>query len=336
MAAHTPTAPVGIPATKTDWLDYPLEPGGTKRLHKASILSTLFNSDFRRLATTRLLRVRRYTADGHKPTLNPAEISGEHSFNVGDLAVALIRSHNTVAAAVVRVIVLEKSKARLGQVDVENLGSPESTVGVQSARKWVWTGDYAKFEPLNGVASTVESGTRKTLTVKIPGALLHPLDAEIEGIDVLSSVDSEVMRAKNFSQTWSVSNTDLMAVVSAKYEGLDVPALLQLLPKHGTSDAFPYVQCNHTTALVLQNATQSLAQKKHDDSQKVSCFQCHLLLKPEDARAHTKTTEPAGFSDLNHTSTSRSATTATASTYFGPGSGLQNNWRKKLLYISLL
>ncbi|KAJ7029665.1 hypothetical protein C8F04DRAFT_1187517 [Mycena alexandri] len=224
--------------------------GGTKCLHKASIISTLFNSDFRRLATTRLLRVRCYTADGHKPTLNPVEISDEHSFNVGNLAVALIRSHNTVAAAVVRVIVLERGKARVGQVDVEDLGSPDSTllataqplimqdvyvVGthrVQSTRKWVWTGDYAKFEPLNGVASTVDSGTRKTLTVKVLGALLHPLDAEIEDINVLGSVVSETMRAKNFSQTWSISNNDLMAVVSAMYEGLDVPALLQLLPKH--------------------------------------------------------------------------------------------------------
>ncbi|KAJ6607976.1 hypothetical protein B0H10DRAFT_1955815 [Mycena sp. CBHHK59/15] len=180
--------------SNNDWLDYPLEDGSTKRLHKASILSILFNSEYKNLATTRLLRVRCYSADGHKPMLNRIEISGEHSFNVGDLGVALIRSQNTVAAAVVRVIVLEKNKVRVGQVDIEDVGCTESQVsvtaqplllrdisvvgtrGVESARKWIWTGDYAKFDPIKGPASTVESGTRKALTVKIPDSAAFVLE----------------------------------------------------------------------------------------------------------------------------------------------------------------
>ncbi|KAJ7079589.1 hypothetical protein B0H15DRAFT_787927 [Mycena belliarum] len=297
---------IGTPKVlSNDWLEYPLEDGSSKRLHKATVLSTLFNSDYKRLATTRLLRVRCYTDAGHKPALNHTEVSGEFSFNVGDLAVALLRSHNTVAAAVVRVTVLEKNKVRVSQVDVEDLGSPSSQVsvtaqplilrdtwvvgrqGMPSARKWVWMGDYGKFEPLNGAASTVEAGTRKALTVKIPGALLHPLDAEVENIDVLDMADIETMRAKNFSQTWAVSHSDFDAVVSAMYERLDVLPLLQLLPKHGKSDSFPYKNSrDNSAAFVLEHATQSLAQKMHDDSQKISCFQCHLLIKPDDARAH--------------------------------------------------
>ncbi|KAJ7861921.1 hypothetical protein B0H13DRAFT_1638936 [Mycena leptocephala] len=45
---------------------------------------------------------------------------------------------------------------------------------------------------------------------------------------------------------------------------------------------------NHSgaPAFVLENATQTLAQKQHDDSQTISCYQCHAELKPEDARAH--------------------------------------------------
>ncbi|KAK7015789.1 hypothetical protein R3P38DRAFT_2543301, partial [Favolaschia claudopus] len=83
-----------------DWLDYKLPDGSTKRLHKASILSSLFNSDFRHLSVDRLLRVRCYTKDGgKKPNLNHQEFSGEHSFNVHDIAVALIRAGDVVAAA---------------------------------------------------------------------------------------------------------------------------------------------------------------------------------------------------------------------------------------------
>jgi hypothetical protein len=40
-----------------NWLEYTLDSGSTKRLHKASILSSLFNSDYRHLAVGRLLRV---------------------------------------------------------------------------------------------------------------------------------------------------------------------------------------------------------------------------------------------------------------------------------------
>ncbi|KAJ7736281.1 hypothetical protein B0H16DRAFT_1326584 [Mycena metata] len=311
-----PDEPSPSASNNNDWLDYPLDNGSTKRLHKASILRTLFTSDFSRLATTRLLRVRCYTADGHKPpTLNHLEISGEYSFNVGDLAVALIRSDKTVAAGIVRVTVLEKNKVRVGQVDVEDLGSAESQVspslttcyppiytesqllimrdvyvvgagGAESTRKWIWSGDYGNFEALNGAASTVELGTRKALTLKIPGALLHPLDAEVESISVLPSADQLAMHAKKFTQTWAVSNDDLAAVVAAMYERLDVATLLQVLPKHGKSEMFPYIRYTRVSAFVLENATQTLAQTQRDESERISCFQCHQLIKPEDARAH--------------------------------------------------
>ncbi|KAJ7255738.1 hypothetical protein C8J57DRAFT_1518033 [Mycena rebaudengoi] len=227
-----------------------------------------------RLATTRLLRVRCYTVDGHNSrSLNHTEISEEYTFNVGDLAIALIRTHNTVAAAVVMVTVLEnKNKLRVDQVDVEDLGGPDSEVtvtaqllclqdilivgggGIESTRKWVWAGEVAQFEPLNGAASTVDSGTRRALTVKIPGALVHPLDAELEGLE-------ERMMAKRHTKTYTISQSDFAAVVSAMYERLDVTPLLQLLPKHGKSANFPYTKSSGEFAFILQSATQAFAQK---------------------------------------------------------------------------
>ncbi|KAJ7657436.1 hypothetical protein DFH06DRAFT_1090907 [Mycena polygramma] len=287
-----------------DWLDYPLGNGATKRLHKASIIATLFNSDYKRLATTRLLRVRCYSKDGHRPSLNHVEISGEHSFSVGDPAVALIRTHNTVAAAVVRVTVLLKNNVRVGQVDVEDIGSADSQVsamaqvlimsdvyipgrdGVESTRKWVWTGDYTKFEPLNGTVSAVEAGTRKALTIKVPGALLHPLDPEVEGIDVLPFLKKEEMRSKNHLTTSSVSDSDFSAIVSVMYENLDVQTLIQLLPKHGVCNDLPYLRYNGAAAFVLNAATQSLVQARKDNLEKIACFQCHAYIKPDDARSH--------------------------------------------------
>ncbi|KAJ7017645.1 hypothetical protein C8F04DRAFT_1200210 [Mycena alexandri] len=152
-----------------DWLNYDVGNGTTKQLHKASILSTLFNSDYRHLEVSRLLRVRCYTKDGgRKLNLNHQEFSGEHSFTV---------------------TVIEQEKRRLGQIDTEDLGSMDSKATITAqllalrdtlvvvgdgspTRKWLWTGEYGKFNSLKGPQSTVEDGTRKALTVKVPGQFL--------------------------------------------------------------------------------------------------------------------------------------------------------------------
>lgn len=48
--------------------------GPTRLIHKASILSILFQSGFDKLAVDRLLRVRCYTRDFRKPNPNSADI----------------------------------------------------------------------------------------------------------------------------------------------------------------------------------------------------------------------------------------------------------------------
>ncbi|KAJ7824429.1 hypothetical protein B0H13DRAFT_1658509, partial [Mycena leptocephala] len=304
--AHSLPVNASVELTKNnDWLEYELDNATTKRLHKASILSSLFNSDYRHLAVGRLLRVRCYTKDGgRKPNLNHREFSGEHSFNVGDIAVALIRSGNIIAAAVVKVTVIMKDKRRLSQIDTEELGSMESTViitaqplilrdvlvvgdgdTIPTTRKWLWTGDYAKFEPLKGPQSVAEAGTRKALTVKIPGAFVHPLDAEIESIKHLSLADSEPLIARHMDHVWAVATEDFTAVVSTLYTSLDSGTVLKLLPKHGKSNSFPYVDSKNATAFIVDNPTRALTEGSNN-AEKIMCHQCHIFIKPEDARCH--------------------------------------------------
>ncbi|KAJ7478465.1 hypothetical protein FB451DRAFT_1172794 [Mycena latifolia] len=239
-----------------------------------SILSTLFNSEYRHLAVGRLLCVRCYTKDGgRKPNLNHQEFSGEHSFNVNDIAVALVRTGNFVAAAVVKVTVIEKDKHRLCQIDTEEKWL------------WLWTGEYAKFDPLKGPQSTVKAGTRKALTVKVPGAFVHPLDAEIEDVTHLPSADRRVLVAKHIPHVWVVANNDLAAVVSTLYNSLDSAAVLKLLPKHGNCPLFPYLDSSGAAAFMVNNPTLALAEK-NNNSEKILCHQCHIYIKPEDTRGH--------------------------------------------------
>ncbi|KAJ7605499.1 hypothetical protein DFH06DRAFT_1384981 [Mycena polygramma] len=296
--SDSPDSPVVASPMHDDWLDYPLGNGASKRLHKASVLATLFNSDYKRLATTRLLRM--VTSPRSTTWKSPESIASTSEIQLWLSFALTILSPR----AVVRVTVLWKNNVRVGQVDVEDIGSADSQVsataqvlimndvyipgrdGVESTRKWVWTGDYTKFEPLNGTVSAVESGTRKALTIKIPGALLHPLDLEVEGIDVLPFLKKEEMRGKNHLTTSSISDSDFNAVVSVMYENLDAATLIQLLPKHGSCDDLPYARYNGAAAFVLTGATESLVQARKDNLEKVACFQCHAYIKPEDARSH--------------------------------------------------
>ncbi|KAJ7021778.1 hypothetical protein C8F04DRAFT_1273273 [Mycena alexandri] len=293
-----------------DWLNYDVGNGTTKQLHKASILSTLFNSDYRHLEVSRLLRVRCYTKDsGRKLNLNHQEFSGEHSFTVGDIAVALIRTGTCVAAAVVKVTVIEQEKRRLGQIDTEDLGSMDSKATITAqllalrdtlvvvgdgspTRKWLWTGEYGKFNSLKGPQSTVEDGTRKALTVKVPGQFLHPLDAEIESINHLPVADSDSLVARHMLNVWAVPHEDLVAVVSTLYESLDSATVLKLLPKHGKSTTFPYISSKGVESFILDTATQTLAEKSAN-AEKICCFQCHVsssrkTLEPMSAGTYLK------------------------------------------------
>ncbi|KAJ7256379.1 hypothetical protein C8J57DRAFT_1235753 [Mycena rebaudengoi] len=198
----------------------------------------------------------------------------------------------------------QANRKSLGQINVEELGCPESQAtitgqllilrdivvsgeeGMPSSRKWFWTGDFGKSDPIKGAASTVAAGTRRALTVKIPGAFLHPLDADIEDSQHLSGADLEAIQEKQYSHTWAVPNEDLEAIVSAMYESLDPALVVRLLPKHGKSDNFPYSDSRDVPVFIVPSPTELLTEKQQCDSEKIDCYQCHLPIKRDDARAH--------------------------------------------------
>jgi hypothetical protein len=262
------SGPISVVSSR-DWLSYPVEGGRSKHLHKTSILRSLFNPDFDHLSVSRLLRVRGYTKDGgRKPNLNHQEFTGEHSFNIGDLAVGLIRSGDTVGAALINVTALVKDKVRFSQVDTEDIGCPNSKImvsaqllilrdvfvvgdgdSIPSTRKWLWNGDYAKFDPLKGPASITEGGTQKSLVVKIPGAFVHPVDAEIESVKHLFSSDRGSVDEKKFEHTWAISDDDMQGITDTMYGPSDAATVLIALPKLGKCTSFPYTDskgaCSH-------------------------------------------------------------------------------------------
>ncbi|KAJ6600675.1 hypothetical protein B0H10DRAFT_1958705 [Mycena sp. CBHHK59/15] len=227
-SAESETEATGTPVTpviSTDWLDYPLEDGSSKRLHKASIITILFNFDDNVL--------QQLVFSGCSVTLQ-----------MGISHIEELRHLESKISGTTQLLILR---------DTFVVGS----WGAQSARKRLWTGDYAKFDPTKGAASTVEDGTRRALTVKIPDTLIHPLDTKIEDATLLMGADFDLINVKKYLHTWGIADDNLQTVFSAMYEPLDMTALVKLLPKH------------ESPAFVLESATQALSEKQHQDSEKI-------------------------------------------------------------------
>lgn len=254
-----------------DWLEVKLSNGKTKSLHRASILNSLFNSDVRRLAVDRLFAVRCYSKDYRKPSLNDEEITGENTFNVGDIAVCPIRSLDTVAAALIRVTSLERKKVKVAQVNIDELGFLNKDINVagqvllmhpdpascndlahlDGTSKWSWNGEYACFDPLvsNSLAQNFEAGSLKSLVIRVPGELVHPIHVEIASTDGLALSDKLLLDAKGIHHTWSLDEAQLVAAAVTLLEPKDQASLKVLtgLAKHGTCKDFPYR--NHNAGL---------------------------------------------------------------------------------------
>ncbi|KAJ7861067.1 hypothetical protein B0H13DRAFT_2355250 [Mycena leptocephala] len=131
-----------------------------------------------------------------------------------------------------------------------------------------------------GVADLIRSGK-----VKIKQGVEIARFTEIESIKHLSLADSEPLIARHMDHVWAVATEDFTAVVSTLYTSLDSGTVLKLLPKHGKSNSFPYVDSKNATAFIVDNPTQALTEKSNN-AEKIMCHRCHIFIKPEDARCH--------------------------------------------------
>ncbi|KAJ7633249.1 hypothetical protein FB45DRAFT_914726 [Roridomyces roridus] len=86
---------------------------------------------------------------------------------------------------------------------------------------------------------------------------------------------------------WAVSHDDLCAIVSTLYGALDATTVLKHLPKHGKSTVFPYFdrKLDSHHGFIIAGPTQLLAEKGAQ-AEKIPCYQCQVLIKPDEARNH--------------------------------------------------
>ncbi|TFY65982.1 hypothetical protein EVG20_g5104, partial [Dentipellis fragilis] len=291
-----------------DWIECTLTNGTTKAIHKASILSALFQSGFGQLSIEQLLRVHCYTKDFRKPNLNNNEICGEKAILTSDIAICPVRTSDMFAIAFISIVAFERKGIRLYQIDEDELNSPETDVfvsgqvismcdlydTVQATRKWVWTGDYVRFQVAKSASgvpgiNAPSEGSRKSHIVRVPGHLVQVLNVDILPTSFLPAKNRAVFDSKGVTSSWFVKHdwlTETMNVMFDAKGGEEYLSGPSKLAKYGESTAFPYKDGNGLDCLVLQNATRSLAEKNVESFGKVTCYQCGILVEPDQLRGH--------------------------------------------------
>ena len=264
--------------TGEDWITYVDSKGQTHQLHKASVLSVIFQANFSPLCIDRLLRVRTYTKNFKKVDLLD-EPRDETGMGVGDIALGLVRSQDVVALAFVHVTALEKkgtlvSKTsttdllsldtdvwaqaqvcRLVQTTAEEEGDADQNlqdIGVADERPgstrrecWVWSGEYVSFLSAKPTArGRTSEATKKALTVRVPGFCLrvaNPCTIFVPALSISSSART-TLEARNISQTYLFAPDELTTFIATifDFDSETCQRIISMLPTYGPSTQFPY------------------------------------------------------------------------------------------------
>ncbi|TFY81510.1 hypothetical protein EWM64_g2508 [Hericium alpestre] len=307
-----------------DWIECLLDTGKRKSLHKASILSSLFHSDYSRLSVDRLLRVRCYSKDWRKFDPND-NFCGKQAFLTGDLAICPIHLRDSVAVVIVKVSTIDRKGSRVIKVDIEDLGqasgsdiqitaqvlamtevlvadselasssttfdSTGEAAPLSWTRRWAWTGNFVNVSSSSTLASSNNSSAQETTSRKdhlihITGDLLYPITANSHPTSILPAEARGTLDAKQVDRTWAVNHDDYAALVDMLYSAADPMALLTKLTKYGDSDTLPYRDRAGSQCFLISSATQVLTERNGLDTSKIACYQCGVLIAQDRARAH--------------------------------------------------
>ncbi|KAI0681858.1 hypothetical protein C8T65DRAFT_597993 [Cerioporus squamosus] len=294
-----------------DWIEYTDKKGKIHMLHKASVLSVIFQIGYSPLCVDRLLRVRTYMKDFIKVSVEEEEEQATvRTLSVGSIAVALIRCEGTIALALVRVIALDKKNTHVGQVTECDLVNANANVWAQvqvcrmvesmihtrtmvagqemeeedeavaeTSPAWIWSGEYVSFPPAKGSRARLNEGSRKSLVIKLPGLFLRPLNpSTVLTSEVRSVSPRDVLLDRSIAQTWSLTGAEILDLISLIFDTESGANAISLLPTYGESRQFPYRD--------LQGEPLLTSQQTPDQS---GCHQCASVLNVktcENPRAH--------------------------------------------------
>lgn len=288
--------------TPSDWLEFQDTDGKMVKIHKVSLCGRIFDSPLAYQTTVRNLRVRTYTGNVEKISLNTDDtaLTGEHLFKSPDLGAGLVRTNDILAVAIFRTLSLEKKGIKVPEVEEAELGTLaasdiritgqvldlEYVANSEVSPVWGWTSMLARFDPLRDTAQTTEDGTHKLLVVQFSGNLVEPINPSLVDTSTLSLESQARFHDRGgYKHSYTVSESQFNHVIETLFESQDPAELLARLPKHGKSSSVPYRTQDGTVKFIVEGATRLLHANKAN-ADKVACYQCNTVVSHVGSRNH--------------------------------------------------
>lgn len=221
---------------------------GGRSIHKASAVRIALSEDNVQKSRDRLRRVRGYSRDPAKPTLNDDSIFGG-ALIVGRLVATFLRIDNTAALAILcTTAFFNAAGIAVSFLKPDELTDPSVKVKAQvmelkqsSDLQWQWTGAWESLSPVQAktgkAAEAVQAkGLKQELILTVPAPLVQAIDGELVVSDAIFSLESDDSNKK--ALTWAFSHIALASLSAALWEAIRKDK--EKIPSRKPSTTFPY------------------------------------------------------------------------------------------------
>ncbi|KAF9226104.1 hypothetical protein BS17DRAFT_878794 [Gyrodon lividus] len=140
-------------------------------------------------------------------------------------------------------------------------------------------------QQLTPLPPSAASISRKALTIRVSGQIIHPLNLRIESVSLLPHTS----RPAHSTETWDVSVAELSSIVDSLWELTELNQAGNSVPKCGSaSEGFPYKQRDGSQAFLAQVPTKHLAESSGLGSAdgNLQCPVCEKTIKHKALRSH--------------------------------------------------
>lgn len=242
-----------------------------KSIHKSSAVRFLLSSETGIKSTDRLRRVRGYSRDPAKATLEDDSLLGDN-FIVGQLVGTFLRIENLAALAIVRVTVITNpSGISLPSINEDGLNNPNVKLSGQvlqlkpiSPEAWEWSNEWELFKKTH----TDDVGSKHSAVLSFPATLAQCLSPKL--VPNASTV------------TWQFDNEGLAFICTALWER--VKSDPSHIPTKPQTPTFPYRDSDGGISLISDAGSKVLSETLKEGE--VGCFMCAKVLQRNKIRDH--------------------------------------------------
>ncbi|KIJ30600.1 hypothetical protein M422DRAFT_53688 [Sphaerobolus stellatus SS14] len=254
----------------------------SKWLHKASAVRIIFNNpwDDGRKTTERLTRVKGYSRDGPRRSINSDSIFGD-DFMIGQLVATFIRVNNKASLAILKVTKLvQDGMESLESIHPSKLSDRRLAIHGQvlnlnhsASGMWTWTGRWESLNlPIKGKEKTKASAKSKKISPK--SLLVETRGNLVMAVNPCLTEEAPI--------TWIFSLTELESLSEVLWSMVE--GNIGDIPMRSSTTTFPYAAADKSISLIHAQGSAILETALKEGE--VSCYFCRVIVDEKMLRHH--------------------------------------------------